>query len=312
MGDDPAVTPGAANDGGASDGNAGDRDSDPASDGDGGGDGGPPCDLTKPFGRKKPIDGIPPGGAGARLSENELEVYYSDFGTLVQDAGFGDLVVRKRATRDGSFGAAASMGPVNTPASEYQPSLTHDGLSLYFMSDRGNQYDIYVATRDDAGLFGNAQPLTAVNLTDVFDAVPYVGPKGEWLYFSSGRGSGVGHIYRSERGDGGAFTTPTELDELKSSDKTKGESSAVLSGDELTMYFASDRVDLQGAGLDDIYMATRLVPSEKFGNLVRVEELATAGGEQPSWISPDKCRLYLTWRPTPMEPTAVYVATRGK
>lgn len=59
-------------------------------------------------------------------------------------------------------------------------------------------------------------------------------------------------------------------------------------------------------------MATRPDPTQSFGNITRLDSLATNGEEEPSWISPDDCRLYLTHRPDVGSPTSLYVATRGK
>lgn len=59
-------------------------------------------------------------------------------------------------------------------------------------------------------------------------------------------------------------------------------------------------------------MATRNDTTQSFGNITRLDSLATAGEEEPSWISPDNCRLYLTHRPDLASPTSLYVATRGK
>ena len=92
----------------------------------------------------------------------------------------------------------------------------------------------------------------------------------------------------------------------------EGEGSPVLTPDELTLYFASNRKDLGGTGSADIYIATRTSTSLKFGNIARIEELATAGEDVPTWISPDNCRLYTSYRPDQNSGTSLYVATRPK
>ena len=63
-----------------------------------------------------------------------------------------DLWVAKRYTIDDDWDTPRNLGaPVNTPYAEYAPSITEDGLSLYFCSNQGEPSDpvhIWVSTRD--------------------------------------------------------------------------------------------------------------------------------------------------------------------
>jgi hypothetical protein len=269
------------------------------------------CDPTKPFGPKTPVSGIFQGGAVARLSQDELAIYYADFSGMFADGGASDIVVATRAKPTDSFGTPVSVGAVNTGAREEHPAITADGSRLFFLRITG-EYHIYMATRGDGGLFGAvASDVPGINQPGAFDGNVYGTPAGDSVYFLSDRDGG-GHIYRSALGDAGGFETPKKLAELASSGAGEGEGSPVVTADERTIYFASNRKDLGGTGSADIYMATRASSSQTFGNVARITELATSGEDEPSWISPDNCRLYLTYRPDTSSPTGIYVATRPR
>jgi outer membrane protein OmpA-like peptidoglycan-associated protein len=78
--------------------------------------------------------------------------------------------------------------PINTGYSESSASLSPDGKTLYFTSNRpGGKggYDIYRSTLEPTGLWG-----TPVNLGDDVnssedEATPFVSPDGKYLWFSS-------------------------------------------------------------------------------------------------------------------------------
>ena len=65
--------------------------------------------------------------------------------------GGNDLYMATRATTSDPFTNVVNLGPlVNTAANETNPSISADGRSLYFNSNRGGGFggtDIYVATR---------------------------------------------------------------------------------------------------------------------------------------------------------------------
>jgi Tol biopolymer transport system component len=57
-----------------------------------------------------------------------------------QSGGYGsnDIWVRTRATTEDDWGTAVNLGPtVNGPSWDCEPTLSHDGLTIYFTSDRG-------------------------------------------------------------------------------------------------------------------------------------------------------------------------------
>jgi hypothetical protein len=116
---------------------------------------------------------------------------------------------------------AIPAGPqVNSPFNEYGPSVSPDGRTLYFASNRPpsvetpatprdawpatlredllrRTYDLYEAAVTPGG-FGEARPLAALN-TPANEGAPCASPVGDFLYFASDRPDGIGgfDLYRA-------------------------------------------------------------------------------------------------------------------
>ncbi len=97
---------------------------------------------------------------------------------------------------DGKWTKAVNMGePVNTRYKETQPSISYDGKTIYFASDRPGGIgglDIYSSTRDEQWNFS-----TPINLGDKVNSLkdeqcPYIHIDNETLYFSSNGWVGFG------------------------------------------------------------------------------------------------------------------------
>ena len=123
------------------------------------------------------------------------------------------------------------------------------------------------------------------------DGQPYILPDGSALYFVSFRpGAGDADIYRSSF-QAGQFGPPVIVSTINT---PLPEYTPTPTADELAIYFASNRADAPAKGSFDIWMAKRASRSANFDPPVNIQELNTANLEEPSWISPDKCRLYFT------------------
>lgn len=89
---------------------------------------------------------------------------------------------------DGGPAFPVPGGPVSS-AADNRPSVTHDGLTIFFDSNRGagGPPDLYYATRSSLSEdFGTAVRLTSLSEAG-FDARPYISWDGTFLTFSSGR-----------------------------------------------------------------------------------------------------------------------------
>lgn len=92
--------------------------------------------------------------------------------------------------------------PINSKYQETSACYSFDGNTIYFVSDRPDGKggkDIYKATKDDKGVWGNAENLgISINTPDDEDAV-FLHPDGKTLYFSSKAHGSMGgfDVYKS-------------------------------------------------------------------------------------------------------------------
>ncbi len=104
---------------------------------------------------------------------------------------------------------------INTSYFEGSATLTADGNTMYFVSDRKGEKkstDIYVVHRDGKA-WGDAEPLPEVINTIGRETTPFITPDGRYLFFSSDGLLGVGGLdtYVVENKGGGEWGTPVNL-----------------------------------------------------------------------------------------------------
>jgi outer membrane protein OmpA-like peptidoglycan-associated protein len=106
--------------------------------------------------------------------------------------------------------------PVNTTYRETQPSMTPDGRTLYFSSDRpGGKglHDIWVSHRDESNQWSQPENLgDAVNTKGV-EMSPFIHPDNQSLYFSSDGHIGLGgyDLFISRKDSTGKWQKPVNL-----------------------------------------------------------------------------------------------------
>lgn len=261
----------------------------------------PPCDKSKPFGQPVLIDSVRTtyGEKKGRLTPDELTIYFTS-----NHLSSEDIWVATRPALGAAFGAATQVPVLNTAQNESDLMLSADGTFAIFGSDRTGglgQHDLWTSLRNAAG-FGVPTALTAVNNT-ADEGNPFLATDGLW--FTSSRG-GVYAIWHAPKA-AASFGAPIEVTELTSG---VGDFSPVLTGDRLTLYFGSRRTG--GFGTNDIWRARRADPNGTFANVENVTELNSTLTDNPSWLSPDECRLYLESDrdDTNVGTTHLYVAAR--
>ena len=94
------------------------------------------------------------------------------------------------------WSAPLNMGPqINSPAWESQPSLSADGRTIYFVSDRTDGYggrDIWYSTRDNMGNWMPAENMGQHVNTKRDELSPFIDYSSTVLYFSSNGHPGYG------------------------------------------------------------------------------------------------------------------------
>lgn len=144
---------------------------------------------------------------------------------------------------------------VNTTSWEGSVSLSADGTTLYFASDRpGGQggRDIYVSTRMDNGSWGKARNLGPIINTPFQDEAPFIHPDGKTLYFSSKGHSSMGgyDIFTSTVRDDSIWSVPENL--AYPINTTDDDKYYVVSADGARGYYSSKKSG--SYGLHDIYV----------------------------------------------------------
>jgi len=144
------------------------------------------------------------GEAIDSISSDGLELYFNS--TRSGGRGAYDLWVLKRASVEDDWGPAENLGPaVNSPSQEAGSSISADGLTLYFHSNRPGGYgdfDIWVtkrATKDDP--WGQAVNMGPTINCSGSDGESWITQDGLELFFASSRSGGYGgyDIYVARR-----------------------------------------------------------------------------------------------------------------
>ena len=113
-------------------------------------------------------------------------------------SGLTDVYVSRRTGND--WGEPVPVGGVNSDEhSEQTPFMATDGR-LYYSTNRGGDYDIWVVTVDATTGLPTAEPrpleLDGVNRTGSDEGHPVLSPAADRLIFSSNRGRGDLDLYR--------------------------------------------------------------------------------------------------------------------
>lgn len=131
-------------------------------------------------------------------SYTNCDLYYSRF----EFGGWSDIV---------------PLPNVNTPDHwESQPSISSDGKTLFFISDRPGGiggYDIYTSTRDENGVWGVPVNLGKMINTKGNEKSPFLHTDSHTLYFSSEGRPGMGgyDIYYSRLNNEGSWQKPINI-----------------------------------------------------------------------------------------------------
>ncbi len=146
-------------------------------------------------------------------------------------------------------------GDSNTEAWESQASISCDGSTLYFASNRRGGYggtDIWVSSRQADGSWSEATNLGPRINTKLDEEAPFITNDGKTIYFSSTGHLGMGEqdVFMSRMQNDSLWGYPTNLGPpINSSYRELG---FFLSADGKTGYFSSNRRG--GMGRMDIYM----------------------------------------------------------
>jgi hypothetical protein len=239
-------------------------------------------------------------------------------------------VAPARGQQFSSWSAPNNLGPVvNSRFGDFFPTISKDGLSLYFTSSRNPEHpddptklkdwDIYVSQRSAVSEpWGPPQNLGPKINTPFDEGAPTLSIDGHRMYFASNRPGGFGgnDIYVSRRHDrrddfgwefadnvGGGVGTDLVNTEANEASPAIFEDDATGA---LTLYFDSNRPGGPGPFADDsahngndIYTSI-LGPDEMFGPAVLVAELSTPSLDRQPAVRRDGLEIFFASnRPAP-------------
>jgi len=282
----------------------------------GGGDTGPDsplgaaCDPMKDFTAPVLLSGISTADneGSARFTEDELTIFFDS--DRPGTTGLFDLWTATRPSIGAAFGTATQIAGVNSALEEFGPNETTNGLTLFFeQQDKNAVSRLYKSTRAAGGMpFGNVTALASINSND-YTANPFVRGDGSEIWYVSDTGLLTTiDLYHATIGPMGTFVGA----KVNNVNTSAEEFAPVVSADGLTLYFGTDAT-VAGLGGVNVWVATRASKGVDFGAPVLVPNVNTTSDEQPTWISPDDCRLYLASnRPLGAGKQDVWVASRPK
>ena len=197
--------------------------------------------------------------AAPEVSSNGLELFFHS--TRSGGSGGLDLWVSTRNSTTDIWGAASNLGAtINTTSGDLAPTISDDGLTLIFSSDRAGGFglkDLYMITRPSlSGTWSAPVNLGNVINTQFEESGPEISTDGSSLYFFSDvpGGFGLTDLYVSTRA--------SELDPWEPAinlgstvNSSESDAASDIASDGLTLYFHSGRPG--GPGPLNIWRTTR-------------------------------------------------------
>ena len=210
-----------------------------------------------------------------------------------RSGGHGSFDIYESAPDNNHWSKPRNAGAaINTEAAEFDPALSPDGLTLYFvrvMPDVGAE--LFVARRESLGANWSApRPVEAIN-SPAHERSPSVSPDGSWLLFASNRSDRAGEtapfgLFRAPLTDGGVGAAERLRDGIASD---ADDVDAAFGPDGQLLVFASKR-----EGAKQIYLSRGdFVETQLTVNTAHLERFGWAKWWLPSLSA---LMMLITWK----------------
>jgi hypothetical protein len=255
----------------------------------------------------EPVNLGPPINSPSRevafiVSADGLEMYVSS--ERSGGLGYIDMWRRTRENADDPWGPLVNVQGINSRYNEVFPSLSADGLILYFSdwyawNDAGDRpggvggHDLWMSTRASRNEpWGPSVNVGAPLNSGSHEISPTISHDGRTFIFASKRSGGLGDydLWMSTRPAAESdWAPPVNMGPTVNSSAYDAE--AYLSADGLTLLFCSNRPG--GMGSYDIWLTTRANQAAAWSPPVNLgPPINTSGMEGMASLSPDQKTLY--------------------
>lgn len=246
-----------------------------------------------PFGEPTPLVGIVSAGEDddPSLTADMLEIYF------LRDA---ELWRAERTNLVAPWSGALPVQELNSASTELRPSVSGDGLTIYFGRGMAGSYDIYVASRPNRAVAWDPPALLSLdlNLPDTSELPAWSSPDGLTLFIEST--AGVNHDVFLATRNSPSEPFISEPFEAIAFGETDGAPWATAGGS--TLVFASRR-----SGEMSIWEAIEV---EDTWFVQRHVELDVVGVRGTPWLSPDGTTVVFTGTRQGSTDDELYIATR--
>lgn len=225
--------------------------------------------FTAPLNLGAPINS-PLNEGVASIAADGQTIYFTG---CQREDGLGDCDIYEAELDGTEWKNIRNVTEINSPYWDTQPSISSDGRTLYFVSNRPggtgssrSDTDIYMSTLGADGRWSAPRNLGAPINTEKREDSPFILAGSKVLYFASAGHGGEGGLdfFVSEAGEGGTWKQPENLGRPYNTSKDERFITLPAAGD--IVYFSSERTDMPNAGRLDIFMG--LLPPKIINVLV--------------------------------------------
>jgi len=224
------------------------------------------------------------------LTENELTIVFCG-DSLPGGQGGLDVWIATRPNTTSPFNNVRNLAEINSSAADGHSSISPDGLTLHFLSDRNSSGigQLFKATRESLDApFGILEHLSFFDSPGSSLGYPFLSSDGKAFYFAKVDGQPADiYVSYSYIPEPNQWSQPVPLAEVNTDIE---EWYPFLPFDGLTLYFSRIRL---GTYDGRIFKATRENPFGPFTSVSEITELTESGVAVLSpWVSPDNLRMY--------------------